>query len=124
MINEDLEQAQKDFEKRVGREEAYMGSFGIETSLGHAYSVLLEVGYRNGIDLEPNSNKFLNELYTILERKMGGLKAEKRLNDVLHDEVSDGFIEYMKKQGLNKTACQEVMAEIVGPKVALTNYIY
>jgi len=115
MVDLKLMEQQKAFNKQIGRTHT-QGDIGLETSLGHAYSIFVEKAYQNGIDVFPNPTKFVEDMKQIISYSGDLLNAEALdLTAKLHTQNAAGFIKYMQKHKLKSEICKEIMTEIVGP---------
>ena len=90
---------------------------GIETSLGHAYSIILEELAEQGLDSSPNLEGFLNHIKDHLRENGEGYEATqiKVTTPSFYPNYTNSMITFMGKKGLNSLSCEKIMKDIVGP---------
>src|SRR3989344_3140773 len=111
-----LDEVQK-FRKMVRRPDGYLQ--GLETPLGHVYSVVLEELSRQGKDAKPDVNGFLSFVESRLTDRGSYLESiESRRTDLLTPSYYPTYtwviMEYIKSKGLPYETCEKVMKDIMG----------
>ncbi len=111
---------QEAFERRIGRVgKKSQNPLGIETTLGHFFSVFTEVAAQEGI-LEQDHNEFLKYMSEKIGvgdsgfglADTGALKA--RIFALREGNI---VMQYMLDQGLSPESCEKVMKEMYGPQL-------
>jgi len=102
--------------RKVGRK--HEGNMqGLETPLGHSYSIILEELAMQALDTTPNPQGFVDYINGYL-RKTEAYKSNLGMNlstpSVWPDHTTP-MIFYMKEKGLNSAGITKVLADIVGP---------
>jgi len=97
-------------------------SWGSHTTLGHAYSIILERLAQKGLDATPEPRRFLRVIDEHLEARSDSYKMEKALglsdlslnSKTYYPEFTRPITAYMKEKGLNDQDWKEIMLEILG----------
>lgn len=111
---------QEAFERRIGRVgKKSQSPLGIETSLGHVYSVFLEEASRSGLDVTVDTEEFINHIKKNLIENGGYDRARKvSLNSpTFHPVESYAVMSYMIQANANLEICSKVMEEVFGPNL-------
>ena len=114
---EELHMSKKElWDRKVGRNK--LNPVGIETSLGHAYSIILEELTEQGKDCQPNPDEFLDFIRNNLRNSGNGYKAHEveMLAPCWDPDHTTPIVLYMKEKGLNSSSCTKIMKDIVGPE--------
>ena len=102
------------WEKRVGHNR--LNPTGIETPVGHVYSMILEELSRNGLDSTPEPKVFLQYLKNMIKKQDYFFAKNLDFSEGCFSSiVTNPTIEYMQFKGLGPRECAKVMKEVVGP---------
>jgi len=96
--------------------------WGMYTTVGHAYSLILERLDERGLDSRPEPRKFLRLIERSLEytsfgteRALGLFKLDFN-SKTYYPEFTRPIIQYMRDKGLDSKDCEEILFEILGTK--------
>lgn len=105
------------WEKKIGRKR--LNPLGIETPLGHAYSIILEEIARQGFSWNPNPNEFLDFIkkYLIERGKSHKVDCVNLMEPSWSPEHTIPMVLYMRRKGLPSSISAKIMADIVGPNI-------
>ncbi len=110
------------FNKIVGRTRRTSSLPGIETPLGHAYSIILEELSQEGLNVTPDSSSFLETIKKELIKDGSAYEAKYiNLNSPsFYGRETTGIVKYMVKKGLSYNSCEKIMRKILGPSCGVT----
>jgi hypothetical protein len=113
---------QEAFEKRIGRNKNNL--LGIETKLGHVFSVYLDLASNTGLVKEGFKNElaqFLGYIKERLERRGDYIESQHiDLNSRTFGDREAQFIYgYITNRGLDAESCKKVMKEIFGSELPI-----
>ncbi|MEK6905988.1 MAG: hypothetical protein AABW81_00010 [Nanoarchaeota archaeon] len=120
---EELQMSEEErFDKIIGRNSRTSNLPGIETPLGHAYSIILEELAKEGIDTTPDLSSFLKSIKQELISR--GYLYESKYTDLTspsyYGRETNGIMKYMLKKGLSHVSCEKIMRRILGPGCGVT----
>jgi len=106
--------------KRLGLKKG--SPLGIETPLGHAYSVFLQRAHDEGLDIEPNPQEAIQHIAQYLFNGGGGYNArELRRSGLSHPlffpTVARGFADYVWSKGISQEGLGDMMEEFLGQRM-------
>lgn len=107
---------EKIFEMRVGRKPG--NPRGIETPLGHTYSMVLEAFAQERIDATPKPGEFLRFIDERQERFNRGTTFE---TPTYYPSITRPLMEYMLQKGLSGRRACDVMEEVLGSRFLYPN---
>ena len=113
MLEEAYEKAytpQKYFEKRVGKIPGNPG--GIETPLGHTFSLGLELIYDEGTELTPDVDEFIE--YVNKDQPWYS-KISNLMVPTFECGIIQSAVKYFAEKGLSKKGQNELVYEVLGP---------
>ena len=87
---------------------------GRETPLGHTYSIILEALAREGIDVEPNPQEFLNYITGSAKRDGDYFTNISLTTPTFYPRHIKSVLWFMRENGLSAESCEILMFDIVG----------
>lgn len=110
MLEESHPESQKAFEKRVGKE--WLNPPGIETPLGHTYSLGLELLASERLDAVPEPEKFVE----YLDAGLYELHPKTTLmTPTFAQDLLKLSLQYFKQKGMSEESLNKIVTEVLGP---------
>ena len=110
MLEESHPENQKGFEKRIGRK--WLNPPGIETPLGHTYSLGLELLASEKLDATPEPEKFVG----YLDAGLYELHPKTTLmTPTFAQDLLKLSLRYFKQKGMSVESLNRIVAEVLGP---------
>ena len=113
LADEKLDKVQR-FRKLVRRPEGYLA--GLETPLGHVYSVILEELSRQGKDATPDPDGFLDFIKSSVAYYSNISQARRTnlMTPSYYPTYTQHVMDYIKSLGLDYETCVKIMEDIMG----------
>ncbi|MCA9495866.1 MAG: hypothetical protein KC589_02900 [Nanoarchaeota archaeon] len=116
--------SQSRFEKMIGRKSNFF-SYGIETSLGHAYSTYLEVASRNDFEVKVDVFDFLSFVGEHMRSHGEWFEAENLgLDTKVCDPIrTNAVYRFMCLESFPNNLAYKVMEDIYGPEKVPSRFL-